>query len=251
MARIFSKQQDVKPKINRQEVINFFKDRSHKSNTLGKVQAVIYQDKNPDLAHSRNKKEKEVLLPLLELDQHTHVLDVGCGTGRWIPELINYDISYLGIDISDELIQLAAEDWGDRPNISFQTTSVDEMDTASYQGHFDLILSFGVLIYLNDDELDESLKNLCSMLSNTSTLLIREPVAVERRLSIVDHYSQDMDQNYNAIYRTEYDLLEKFNTFLFSNGFELHSSDYLYKESTLNNRKETVQKWFKIVRVQS
>jgi hypothetical protein len=75
-------------------------------------------------------------------------------------------------------------------------------------------------------------------------VLIREPVAIEKRLTLQEHFSADMDQQYNAIYRTESELLAMFGTTMGAAGFRLIKSADVYAEPELNNRVETKQRWF-------
>ena len=83
MSRIYTNKCEKTPSINQKEVLDFFEERAKKANTIGYKQAVIYQDKNPNLAEKRDKAEKELLLPKFKLSGRERVLDIGCGTGRW------------------------------------------------------------------------------------------------------------------------------------------------------------------------
>jgi hypothetical protein len=65
VTRISSKGSSNAPRIDRNSIEKFFKERAVKAAHLGHVQAVIYQDKNPDLAKLRDQAEKGKLLPLL------------------------------------------------------------------------------------------------------------------------------------------------------------------------------------------
>ncbi len=63
MAKIYTKHGDDKPIINKGAVLNFFEKRAQKINQLGPIRAVIYQDKNPNLAEKRDIAEKNLLFP--------------------------------------------------------------------------------------------------------------------------------------------------------------------------------------------
>jgi hypothetical protein len=64
------------------------------------------------------------------------------------------------------------------------------------------------------------------------------------RLTIKEYFSSDLDQNYNAIYRTEEELLAMFDETLGCIGFHLIDSGYVYDNPGLNNREDTIQKWY-------
>lgn len=127
MARIYTQPEDEKPKIDKSSVLEFFEERAAKVSTLGPIRAVIYQDKNVDLAERRDAAEKSLLLPLLKIDNSSRVLDAGCGTGRWADIVIPHCASYFGVDVSPGLIKVAVERFGDQANARFAVCPVDAL----------------------------------------------------------------------------------------------------------------------------
>lgn len=246
MTRIFSHPDDEKPVIDKTAVLDFFEKRAEKVEILGPTRAVIYQDKSPDLAERRDRAEKALLYPLIQINKDSRVLDAGCGTGRWAKVIIPACGSYHGVDFSPGLIKVAKQLYGHLPNARFSVCALDEISLAKIgaENLFSHILVFGVYVYLNDDEVLEALRHLVSLAAAQATVLIREPVAVEKRLTLQEHFSADMDQQYNAIYRTESELLAMFGTTMGAAGFRLIKSADVYAEPELNNRVETKQRWF-------
>ena len=152
MARFFSKtKDDFKQDINYESVLNFFEERAKKAKILGYNQAVIYQDKNPELARKRDLIEKEILLPKLKLTSKERLLDIGCGTGRWAETLENLILYYHGIDASQGLLNIAKSRFN---NLKFSCIKANEIsiETLKENELFDRVCCFGVLIYLNDLE---------------------------------------------------------------------------------------------------
>jgi cyclopropane fatty-acyl-phospholipid synthase-like methyltransferase len=243
MARIFTKSSDEAPRIDRDSVVNFFEQRAEKAATLGPVRAVIYQDKNPRLAESRDTAEKKLLFPKLDLQPSNTVLDLGCGTGRWAQVLVDHCRLYHGIDVSAGLIRIASEAFGHYPNASFSVCSVDQMPTES-STRYDRVLCCGVLIYLNDDEVLRTLDALSALLAPKARILLREPIGLEWRLTIKEHFSDDMDQTYNAIYRTENELMGMIGATLGKLGWRMRDCGDVYSQVELNNRSDTKQRWF-------
>lgn len=243
MARITNKPGDaLAPRIDRQSIETFFKERANKANQLGHIQAVIYQDKNPDLAFQRDAAEKNKLLPLLSLSGEESVLDVGCGTGRWADVIAPICSSYLGTDFSAELIRIATERFMSEEHMSFRCLPAERVNFETLGRRFDLVVSMGLFIYLNDDELIQTLEGYGSVAKDKCKILIREPMGLDARLTVLEHFSEDMDQVYNAIYRTENELMAIIDKTLLSAGFKVVGSGDLYVES-LNNRSDTKQRW--------
>jgi len=244
MARFFTlTEQKDKPSINSKQVADFFDSRSDKIQNLDSLRVVMYQDKNPDLVISRDIAEKDILLPKLKLGTNARILDVGCGTGRWLDCLSDNFEYYHGIDISKGFISYAQNKFNNRLNINFSVNEINELDlkTLGVDKKFNLLLCMGVLIYINDCDLIKALKSINVMMSDFSQLVFREPISVFDRLTLVDEYSEDMQQNYSAIYRTKDELIQFFNLYL--DNFKVVESKELFN-SALNNRKETQQYYF-------
>lgn len=234
------------PDINKKSVTTFFNERANKIPLLGAVQAVIYQDKNPEIAAQRNKAEKEKLLPLLKLDGSQRILDVGCGTGRWTQVLLPNCQHYHGFDSCAALVEHAKQEFSYCQHALFSTASTDEfsVDSLNEKMGFDRILCMGVTIYLNDNELITSIKNIVKSLNPQGFLLVRDPVGIDLRLTLQNVFSEDMSQHYSAIYRTEEELINAFIDHGKASNLKLIMSGDMYEEKNLNNRKDTKQKFF-------
>lgn len=245
MARIYTQPDDEKPKIDKSSVLEFFEVRAAKVSTLGPTRAVIYQDKNVDLAERRDAAEKSLLLPLLKVDDSSRVLDAGCGTGRWAEIVIPQCASYFGVDVSPGLIKVAVERFSEHTNAQFAVCPIDALskEKIGVDQAFTHILSFGVFIYLNDDEILNALRGYVDIVETGSKIMFREPIALENRLTLLEHFSDDMDQQYSAIYRTEAELLLLIKT-VFGDEFYQMGAGHVYPGTALNNRIETKQKWF-------
>lgn len=251
MSRIYSTPGEAPgPAIDRKSVADFFEKRVGKIATLGPVQAVIYQDKNPELAAQRNVAEKAKLLPLLRMDGTQRLLDVGCGTGRWVADLLPLSAWYHGIDPCEGLVAHARKQFATVLNGRFTTASADAFSLHLLGEHlpFDRILCVGVLMYLNDDEVLQALQCMARSLTPGGVILLREPLGVERRLTITEHYSDDMEQVYSAIYRTREEIGVLIDRALPGPAFSLAGSGDVYDEPTLNNRSDTKQQWLLLER---
>lgn len=122
----------------------------------------MYQDDAPHLVEERNKAEQEKILPMLKLDEESKVIDIGCGIGLWA-DGISFPIKqYFGIDFLQELIDIASL----RNNKSnFKFTRLSAMDIKVYMEDkgmdlFNRVIISGVLLYLNDVDVDCILRNL-------------------------------------------------------------------------------------------
>lgn len=238
------------PRIDPAAVESFFSKRAEKAKSIGSLRAVIYQDKHPDLAERRDAAEKAALLPKLGLQAHNRVLDIGCGTGRWTQVIAPQVGTYHGTDFSASLIDIARTEHGGAINVRYSvlpSVSVS-LEVLQEPSGFDRIIVLGLLIYLNEEDVFETLRRVAEAAAPQCRLLIREPVAIGERLTIREHFSDDLEQVYNAIYRTEDELLLMISETLEKRGFELVDHGYVFEQLDMNNRVDTVQKWYMLER---
>ena len=121
--RIYSRKLD----INTQNTMDFYNERARRANLMDcPYTSVLLGDQNPEYAKQWNVFEKERILPELELDKNSKVLEIGCGIGRWAETVIPLVKLYRGVDFSSGMIEAAGarcvfpgEDY-DFINASFQ-----------------------------------------------------------------------------------------------------------------------------------
>lgn len=238
----------IKDKVNIDEdnLINFFNIRAEKYNAQNPYLSMLYQDNNPELAKHRDKYEKDLIVPLLKLSPNLSVLDIGCGVGRWADTLIDKIKHYHGIDLIENLIKIAQQRHVDNPNISFQVLKAQDLSpqVLNYPVLFDRIIIAGVFIYINDIDCISVLRHVLDCAADKCIIYLRDPIAIEERLTLNDIWSDELNSSYSAIYRTIDEYRKLFEEALLPSGFCIKESEILYKDDNYNNRHETKQHFF-------
>ena len=198
----------------------------------------MYQDK--DLAERRDVIERTTVLPLLRLTGVERVLDIGCGYGRWAQVLSPYIKQYLGVDFSAELLAHARQLGVTRCH--FQQLAAQDISPESLEvpPPFECFLCSGILIYLNDNDVAHLASSLAKMAARSARVYLREPMAEQTRLTLDQHFSDELRREYSAIYRTSTETDELFGRSLAEAGFTQKVKARLYPPE-LCNRKETMQ----------
>ena len=229
--------------LDTHKINDFFTGRSQKIDKNNPYISVIYQDSNAKLAHSRDQHEKQLILPKLQLNSNVKLLDIGCGIGRWADVITDKIEHYVGVDFSEKFICQAREKFkNSNRKIDFEICSAQSINTnrIGYRNYFDRIIISGVLLYLNDKDIIKCFNNMQSLIAPKCILYIREPLSVTtERLTLDGVWSEDMKQNYYAIYRSKKELEH-----LISQGLDKNITLNLqpvYEDGTLNNRAETKQ----------
>lgn len=232
--------------IDYHETKRFFEKRADKFSADNPYSVTMYQDHNKELVRERNRKETEKLLPLMKLRADSRVLDVACGIGRWADAMPDYIEEYCGVDFSGELIEIARQRNG-RDNFHFYEGAADKIEQTVAKTRsevYDRILMVGILMYLNDRELTDTLAQIERISQRHTIICIREPIGISKRLTLKNYFSEELEDNYNAIYRTRQELRKLIDGAFLQKGFIVSQEGFLFDEDALNNRKETAQYFY-------
>lgn len=233
MVRLYGEKEN----IDKENVKEFFDKRANKEVDSLMTITSFQEKENLD---KRQLEESEVLLNNIDFT-NKKVLEMGCGLGRWAEFFHDKCDTYLGIDYAENLIELANENYK-YDNCHFQVMSAldIDIDTLIIKPPFDVIFIAGVLIYLNDEDIPKLIDEINNISSEDKIIYIRETISVmDTRLTLKDFYSEDLEVDYNAIYRTQEELLDYFNSF---NNITNIKSEKIHEN--LNKHTETGYKYF-------
>lgn len=233
-------------KLDYKETKRFFDNRAEKYNSDNPYSVTMYQDNNLQLVQQRNQYETQKLLPMLKLNENSRVLDLACGIGRWSDAISVKIAEYCGIDFSEKLISIAnrRKTKSEATFLSGSMTDLDNVLTQNGKGAFNRVLMIGILMYLNDEDIIDVLKQTENRCEQSAVICIREPIGIDSRLTLKNFYSEELRAQYNAIYRSDSEIKNILAKTLISKGFSITYEGYLFEDSLLNNRKETAQYYY-------
>lgn len=131
---------------------------------------------------------------------------------------------------------------GDRGRV--QVRSAAEVGAAGLldPGPFGLVIVSGVLAYLNDGDVRSCIEGIAGVVADDAVVYVREPVAVDDRLTLRDHWSNELDDHYHCIYRPPADYRGVLSEVLVDAGFAVVHDAPL--DPSLANRRQTSQHFF-------
>lgn len=240
--------------IDEESIRKFYSERA--KTKLGidvDAPVVLVGDREPEKIAYWTQYEIANRLPLAQITTDSRVLEVGFGTGRIAKYIVSNAGEYVGIDCVKEFVELAQkrQDIEKRPNVHFlqgtlQAFTAGEMLVPLKDACFDrFVISGGVLVYVNDREVQISLQDLLPWLDEHCLLYISEPIALQKRLTLNKFYSEALETHYSAIYRTESEYMQLFEPLLAS-GFKICLSEPFFQED-IKGQSETRQ-WLFILR---
>lgn len=226
----------------------FFEARGqrHYANPLS---ATMYQDEQPELVAARDLAEKQRVSSLLSLEGIGKVFDIGCGIGRWGWFFADYcpGLRYLGVDFSASLIEQAKRESEirgfDKLNFQVMSATCLHSNALLLPGPFDLLLVSALLMYLNDEDCIKVLSDAAHLCAPGGAIYLREPIGLEERFTLDRFYSDELSDEYSAIYRTVEELRGLLLRALQGTGLAIEQEDLLFPES-LEKRAETRQYFF-------
>lgn len=223
--RVYGKQIDVSAKM----IKEFYDNRASKYKDGEKTRntAVLLGDNNPQYADESNKIEKKIIKPYLNIGKQHKVLDIGCGVGRWAEDIIPTCNQYMGVDFSTEMIRVASKYFERYSNAKFINSAFQDIFTNKdiCNQKFDTVIIVGVSMYINENDLKQCYEKLSKILNKGAIVYIEESVAVQERLTLNDIWSENLNDNYNAIYRTREEYLDILAPLLSST--EIIKEDYM------------------------
>ena len=105
-----------------------------------------------------------------------------------------------------------------------------------YDKKFDIIFISGLLLYMSNNQITLLSDNLKQYSKKGTKLIVREPVGINESYLILDRYSEDLDTNYSALYRTREELITIFEDI----DFKLNKDEDMFQDgSPLNKWDET------------
>ena len=135
--------------------------------------ASFYDKRDWQLFWERN--EKPIILKLFEFDKYRQILDIGCGTGTYILELLNRDLIIYGLDFSTKMLDICRQKINNKKDCiigKIKLFDIPFLDNKFENESFDLILMTRVLCHFNN--LDASLNEVHRLLKNQGDLIISD-----------------------------------------------------------------------------
>jgi SAM-dependent methyltransferase len=144
-----------------------------------------------------------------ELPADAAVLDLGGGNGHWAfklaPRVARVEVVDFCLPLAEDGRARAAR--AGVTNVHFTHAAAQDYDSPT---PFDLIFVSGLLIYLDDDQLAVLAGKVAGYSRPGTVLLLRDGTGIAGRHEIAGRWSEALQANYWALYRTREEYLEVF-----------------------------------------
>lgn len=161
-----------------EKTLNFWEQNSIKGNVYG---SFLISDDN--LGNYRLKWEQRYLDKIIKhfflSKNNLKILDVGCGTGNFVDFFSGYG-SVIGFDFSKNSIDYCRSRFKNIKGVSFSVGNILDFDIKE---KFDLIFVGGVLMYIEDKDINKAIENLANLLSKDGIIIFREATMSRRTIT--------------------------------------------------------------------
>lgn len=130
------------------------------------------------------------------------VLDLGAGVGQWAFRFAERGASrVMAVEYSAELAAIGETERERRglDNVRFVVSPIESFATSE---QFDVVFCSGLCVYLDDEQFAVLARNLPGWVRPGGVVLVRDGMGRTGRHEINDRFSEHLQSNYSATYRT-------------------------------------------------
>ena len=177
---------------------------------------------NPDML----KFERDTLLSLMP-DSPLEILDLGCGFGELSSSLIRDDRDFVtGVDFK----RYFPSKYDDLPNAEFLNSNLQDFEAKKF---FDLILLFGVVLYLEIDEELALYNKALKMLNPNGIFIVKNQCSLGEEL-IINEFSEKLNMDYSGRYPKLQDQQESLSRYFGTVHTSVYPDLFQEHEDTLH-----------------
>ena len=221
--------------LNSADIRHFWEERAKRYQQQELIN-VSNLESNAELAREKHRQEHKVLMDYMRPKPGQQILDLGAGHCAWSSVFARIVAHVDAVEYSAGMIGLARRNIEAEglKNITLHHGAAQDFNS---DRRYDIVLLSGLAIYLNNDELATLLRRIQGYLKPGGRVILRDSTGKEAPLTIRNRYSEELDANYSAHYRTS----EQYIACFVEHGFVIQRHQNMFPDgSKLNKRKETI-----------
>jgi cyclopropane fatty-acyl-phospholipid synthase-like methyltransferase len=225
--------------IDSDKVRAFWKTRGDKLDKLP-FESIANLEEKPDLLQMKITLEQEKIMPLLPLQGDAAILDLGAGVGQWSFRFAPKVKQVIAVEYTDALADIGRQEAAKRglTNVEFITSPAECFQSPH---RFDVIFISGLFVYLNEDQSQQLMNHLPTMLKPNGTILLRDGTSILNQAHYINNrYSDILSEQYSALYRTRNEYVSLFE----KAGFNLIQDGQVFDEGCPLNKFPETRLWY-------
>ena len=217
---------------------NFWENQSLKKYSF--IHSISNLSNDEKFSKEKSNNELKKIQDLLYSENRTYdsCIEIGAGSCQWTYMLSKISKKVLATDTCKGMLNIGKEyliKKKTKNKIDFFYGDICEIKNP-LNSPYDLVFISGLILYLSKNEFSKLTKFISMNTKTFSTLVLREPVAINNEYILDNIYSEELKTNYSAFYRTEKNIINAFKL----NNFVVKTNEWLHPDnSKFNKWKET------------
>lgn len=205
-----------------------------RAKTFGELDFDSIGNLEQDPAHLELKVrlESQKVFAYLGVLKGKTVLDLGAGVGQWAFRFVEHKAGHVtAVEYSAQLAEIGRLEARRRgvSNLEFVVSPAEQFTSSRT---FDVVYISGLFVYLNDDQAEKLVSGLSRFCNPQTQVLLRDGTGVTHRHEINNRFSQHLQTDYSATYRTA----EQYETLFARHQFELMRHENMFPEDCVLNK---------------
>ena len=215
---------------------HFWENQSLKKTSF--IHSLSNLSKDIEFSKEKRKNEMKNIQALLSRINRTYnsCIEIGAGSCQWTYILAKLSKNVLCTDTSKGMLDIGKEYINKKKpknNIDFFYGDICE-SINPINSPYDLVFISGLILYLSQDQFSKLTKFIAINTKTNSNLILREPVGINKEYVLDDVYSEELETNYSAIYRTEKNIINAFKSI----NFIVENNEWLHPNNSKFNKWE-------------
>ena len=217
---------------------SFWENQSKKKYGFIHSSSNLSNDKNFSKEKSNNEMKRIKDLLFSSDRKYNSCIEIGAGSCQWTYMLSKLCKKVLATDTCKSMLDMGQDYTMKKKPINKIDFFYGDICNIKYplNSPYDLVFISGLILYLSKNQFSKLIKFISMNTKSSSTLILREPVGINKEFVLDNVYSKELKTNYSAFYRTEKTIIDSFKL----NNFFVETNDWLHPEnSKFNKWKET------------
>ena len=212
----------------------FWENQSLKKHSF--IHSASNLSNNEDFSKEKNNNEMKKIKELLYKSNRTYnsCIEIGAGTCQWTYLLSKISKKVLATDTCKGMLDIGKEyilKKKAKNKIDFYYGDICEKKNP-LNTPYDLVFISGLILYLSQNQFSKLIKFISINTKPFSSLILREPVGINKEYVLNNVYSEELKANYSALYRTEENIIDPFKL----NNFTIETNEWLHPDNSKFNK---------------
>ncbi len=217
--------------IDQDKVKAFWDARARTFGSLD-FDSIANLEQDPENLALKVRLESEKVFAYLGPIAGKSILDLGAGVGQWAFRFVEHGAAHVtAVEYSAQLAEIGRLEAARRAvsNLEFVISPAEAFTS---NRSFDIVFISGLFVYMNDDQAEKLVSGLNRFCHVGTRVLLRDGTGIGKRHEINNRFSQHLQTDYSATYRT----VEQYQALFNRHGLHFLRHENMFPEDCVLNK---------------